>query len=390
MVNCCVPGCTNYSAKTTNVSFHKIPPDKQRRKAWLERIRRLNMPLLQYSYVCSDHFSASCFQSNLQAKITGQRYKRRLKEDAVPSIFDYASQSTKKRPRLSSENRRDRRMQQEDVAELLAAANDQNASTEGVVSNEEVVISENSEFFSWSPTKCDVGIQCCLQPLTHKSKAIQTEFEDVAMTTRARTKSPPPTQANATEKVFLPTDETTTGIFPLSKTSLINAEGWKVNNDHNYAMHAPPYELFPTYEDDSFSVTSQPPLPEVEVVIPNTVTEGNETDKSEDDNDYEDDYFKDPNWHLPPNVNSFTREDVKDDTLFEEESKRDYITPDSEKKSVVFESSIHKLLKRCPSCGDIIIDCERKTTGSMLSVQLTCNSGHTVKWDSQTVVKGNP
>lgn len=85
-----------------------------------------------------------------------------------------------------------------------------------------------------------------------------------------------------------------------------------------------------------FSVTSWPPLPEVEVVIPNTVTKENEMDESDDDSDYEDDDFEDPNWHLPLHVNSFTREDVKDDTLFEEESKRDYITPDSEKKSVVF------------------------------------------------------
>ena len=110
MVNCCVPGCANYSAKRANVGFHTIPSDEQRRKAWLERIRRINMPPLQYSYVCSDRFSASCYQSNLQSKITGQRYKRWLKEDAVPSIFDYASQSNTKRPRLSSENRRDRRM----------------------------------------------------------------------------------------------------------------------------------------------------------------------------------------------------------------------------------------------------------------------------------------
>lgn len=35
MVNCCVPGCTNYSAKTSktaDISYHKFPSDKQRRK----------------------------------------------------------------------------------------------------------------------------------------------------------------------------------------------------------------------------------------------------------------------------------------------------------------------------------------------------------------------
>ena len=161
--------------------------------------------------------------------------------------------------------------------------------------------------------------------------AIQTEFEDAAMTTRINTKVPPPTQANTTKRLSLPTDESQTGVLPLSKTSVINAEEWKVNNDRNYAMHAPPYVVFPTYEDNRFNVTSPPPLHEVEIFIPATVKEENESDESDGDNEYEDDDFEDPNWHLPPNVDHFTRENVKDDTLFGE-SKEDCSTPDSEKK----------------------------------------------------------
>lgn len=88
---------------------------------------------------------------------------------------------------------------------------------------------------------CDVGVQCCLQPLTLKSMAIKTEFEDATMTIRINTKVPPPTQANTIKRLSLPTDESQTGVLPLSKTSVINAEEWKVNNDRNYAMHAPPY-----------------------------------------------------------------------------------------------------------------------------------------------------
>ena len=34
---------------------------------------------------------------------------------------------------------------------------------------------------------CDVGIQCSHQPLTLKSTAIQTEFEDATMSTRVST-----------------------------------------------------------------------------------------------------------------------------------------------------------------------------------------------------------
>ena len=121
MVNCCVPGCTNYSAKTADVSYHKIPSDKQRRKAWLERIRRSNMPPVHYSYVCSDHFLPSCFELNLRPQMTGDKCKRRLKEDAVPSEFKYAPDV--KKPRMSSENRLNRRRQQEVSGLLLLCFN---------------------------------------------------------------------------------------------------------------------------------------------------------------------------------------------------------------------------------------------------------------------------
>ena len=111
MVNYCVPGCVNYSAKSNGISYHKIPQDNQRRKAWLQRIRRANMPPLENSYVCSEHFSKDSFKVNLRAEITGQKYKRRLKEDAVPSEFSFRPAA--KQQRLSSENRRRRRSHQE-------------------------------------------------------------------------------------------------------------------------------------------------------------------------------------------------------------------------------------------------------------------------------------
>ena len=111
MVNCCVPGCVNYSAKSNGISYHKLPRDTQRRKAWLERIRRNNMPPLENCYVCSEHFSAESFEVNLRAQITGSKCKRRLKEDAIPSEFCFRPPG--KRPRLSSENRLRRRSHEE-------------------------------------------------------------------------------------------------------------------------------------------------------------------------------------------------------------------------------------------------------------------------------------
>jgi len=47
----------------------------------------------------------------MRAKITGQKCKRRLREDAVPSEFDYDHEA--KKPRLSSENRLEQRRHEE-------------------------------------------------------------------------------------------------------------------------------------------------------------------------------------------------------------------------------------------------------------------------------------
>ncbi|XP_046862463.1 LOW QUALITY PROTEIN: THAP domain-containing protein 5-like, partial [Xenia sp. Carnegie-2017] len=95
MVNCCVPGCTNYSSKSksSGVSFHLIPKDPSRQKAWIARIRRENLPPLSNCYVCSEHFAPDCFKSDLRQKLTPwQPLKRRLKRDAVPSIFSFGPQ----------------------------------------------------------------------------------------------------------------------------------------------------------------------------------------------------------------------------------------------------------------------------------------------------------
>ena len=117
MVSCCVPDCYNYSSKTKKagdkVTYHRIPQDDpQRTKAWLERIRRKNMPPLENCYVCSDHFQPSCFETDLRAQLlTGEKAKRSLRDDAIPSLFSYGPEA--KKPRLSSERRLQRQRHQE-------------------------------------------------------------------------------------------------------------------------------------------------------------------------------------------------------------------------------------------------------------------------------------
>ncbi len=44
--------------------------------------------------VCEDHFEPTCFVENLQAKLLGYESRKRLKADAVPTIFSFAPKET--------------------------------------------------------------------------------------------------------------------------------------------------------------------------------------------------------------------------------------------------------------------------------------------------------
>ena len=109
-----MPGCHSYSKKTkkngNTMTYHRVPQD-DRAKALLDRIRWKNMPPLENSYVCSDHFIPSCFEIDFRAKLIGEKPKRDLKDDAIPSLFSYGPEA--KKPRSSSEHRLQRRRHRE-------------------------------------------------------------------------------------------------------------------------------------------------------------------------------------------------------------------------------------------------------------------------------------
>ena len=122
MVSCVVPGCNNYSAKTKKagdtVSYFHIPLD-HRKRAWLDRMRRTNLPPLENCHVCSEHFLPSCFEPDLRAQLTGQMGKRSLKADAIPSVFKYSHSPEEKILRLSSERRLQRQRHEEVSLSLI-------------------------------------------------------------------------------------------------------------------------------------------------------------------------------------------------------------------------------------------------------------------------------
>ena len=115
-----------------------------------------------------------------------------------------------------------------------------------------------------------------------------------------------------------------------------------------------------------------------------TDQESDEDDEIDNDNDDED---MDPSWKLA-DVEQFLSDDDMEVEPSEDEFQES--PPHREKKFLVFGSCLNELLKRCPECGDAIIQQKNKTSGSMLLVELTCHSGHTKTWESQPVVKRKP
>ena len=112
MVHCCVPGCINHSSRMSNIRYHRIPNDQGLQKAWSARIRRDNFPPLQNCYVCSEHFTDDCFETDLKAQLMPElKVKRRLKRDAIPLVFSFGPEL--KKPRISSENHESRQRAEE-------------------------------------------------------------------------------------------------------------------------------------------------------------------------------------------------------------------------------------------------------------------------------------
>jgi len=58
MVNfCAVPGCSNLSDHDLNVSYHRLPINRQSLlKQWIHKIGQENLPILDSTRVCSEHF----------------------------------------------------------------------------------------------------------------------------------------------------------------------------------------------------------------------------------------------------------------------------------------------------------------------------------------------
>lgn len=92
-MHCVAVGCSNRSPRDSNrgISFHRLPlKDKGLLSKWLAQIKRENLPQMKHCHVCSEHFEPTCFESEYRLDILPNNLsRRRLKEDAVPTLFQH-------------------------------------------------------------------------------------------------------------------------------------------------------------------------------------------------------------------------------------------------------------------------------------------------------------
>lgn len=83
-VSCCQNKFTKFCEKNT-IKFHKFPDDPDMELKWKDKCGLKEMDETHNLMVCSDHFSPDDYERNFKAEFSNPRYKRKLKNTAIPS-----------------------------------------------------------------------------------------------------------------------------------------------------------------------------------------------------------------------------------------------------------------------------------------------------------------
>lgn len=131
MPTCACVTCSNRSGECTDktISFHKFPlNDKNKLKLWTDNLQRGQNVITKSgkiskvkkpwkpttsSRLCSLHFTQDSFEEDNMFKYgLHAKEKKKLKDDAVPTIFSHTSQSSTT-TRAHSKQRQEKRARQE-------------------------------------------------------------------------------------------------------------------------------------------------------------------------------------------------------------------------------------------------------------------------------------
>ena len=103
MPHCAAYGCSNSTAKDPDLYFMRFPDDRELCRQWLHNTGRGGAwKPTKHSRLCSEHFEESCFERDLYAELMEsdarclRRRAKRLKADAVPTLFGHTAGSVSK------------------------------------------------------------------------------------------------------------------------------------------------------------------------------------------------------------------------------------------------------------------------------------------------------
>ncbi|XP_043923808.1 zinc finger protein 93-like [Protopterus annectens] len=93
---CSAYGCNN--GRKYRGSWHRFPKNPERRKAWTQALRRKGWEPGKHTVICEDHFEEDQFEiPNLIMQSIGFKpLVRRLKPDAIPTIFSFKPKLTQR------------------------------------------------------------------------------------------------------------------------------------------------------------------------------------------------------------------------------------------------------------------------------------------------------
>ena len=93
---CVAAGCSNTNGD--GVSLFRFPRDPALRAQWNKQVQRTRADwkgATEYSVLCSEHFTSKCFEEDsFIAAQFGLTKRKRLKPDAVPSVFHRTTAAT--------------------------------------------------------------------------------------------------------------------------------------------------------------------------------------------------------------------------------------------------------------------------------------------------------
>ena len=102
---CSAYDCYSYCG-TSGLSFHRIPKDVVRRKQWISALKLKRQLKWDCVWICSDHFTPDSYENTKHE--LGLHKKKRLKKNAIPTIFSYKKQeeTTGRKRRIEERERK--------------------------------------------------------------------------------------------------------------------------------------------------------------------------------------------------------------------------------------------------------------------------------------------